>query len=238
MCYGCAVCKCRIFQAECFFLLPFVRLGSMETLDRYTDSARKGKFYRALYRGQLKCKDCPCQSWSYPAARLSPKHSFFPSCFLHSSRVRVRFMPLEKAVLLLCPQQLCRMLYKVCARSPVAIWNLLTRRWLQFSLGFLLLSFSPQGISSFKVTLYMCFGDKAYFFSAFSVVRRFLLNFNVLVLMVQLLFCYSWCCPDLCWALIFIFKPYPNERSLRQNPASINSGLVHACICTYVQAET
>lgn len=81
MCYGRTICKCRIFQAECFFLLPFVGPGSMKTLDEYTNSWWKEKFHRAFYPGQLKCKDCPFQSWSYPAARLLPKHTFFPSCF-------------------------------------------------------------------------------------------------------------------------------------------------------------
>lgn len=81
MCYGRTICKCTIFQAECFFLLPFVGPGSMKTLDEYTNSWWKEKFHRALYPGQLKCKDCPFQSWSYPAARLLPKHTFFPSCF-------------------------------------------------------------------------------------------------------------------------------------------------------------
>lgn len=161
MCDECVICKYRIFQAECFFLWPFVGLGSMEALDRYTDSGRKGKFYRALYHGQL--KDCPFQSWCYPAARLSRKHTFSLSCFLNSRRVKARFMPLGKGVLLLCPRKLCRMLYKMCAWSSGAIWNSLTWRcttW-QLSLAFLLLSFSPQGISFFKVILYMCFGDMA-----------------------------------------------------------------------------
>ena len=70
-------------------------------------------------------------------------------------------------------------------------------------------------------------------------VKLYSVGFDSLTFLLFLfLFMLSW----LSLSHSLTFKPYPRERLLRQNPSSINSGLVHVCmhayIHIYIQAET
>lgn len=82
MCYRFAICKCRIVQLV-FLAVAFCRPMQHGDIEHLSNGRlrRKGEFHRALYPGLLKYKDCPLQAWSYPAARLLPKHTFFSSCY-------------------------------------------------------------------------------------------------------------------------------------------------------------